>query len=492
MHTLAIRSSIPRILRIEAPRFPDMPPEQPETGYTRVVELEPMLDNKNDHRLRSLRVIFITSLRPATLLSRSGNEQGYELTHDYFISGRGKSYPVRGNGPPWENNSCAFDCCLVAARLLKVGSINADFGASSKTAWFESLDTFHREFVQALDHDWDTSSRSINVRKRNETLDSYVFAFNRNAEHPSDRISLGSFQSAVHLWTFCTSMACQFVLKTRRVSWCAVCGAGRSLTSFIPQTAVDVEGTLEDAEQGRSMEQILQRQFGPMVSRNPPKLHDCGATSRSRRRNEIQGYLPVRLVLTPQQHYRNIRNATADRITFTYLSSVRREQEVTYRWLGGIYNRNQHYRLYWTDTAYQHPSGLIKVYDGMAAAGTIIGGIPPDHPDDKIPDFWADGTSLLFYERVDPDTPTQADDAAAAAAAYSIPNTTPSTPVPKTEDARRVLRSGRGVIDLDGIDGSKPSAPKPLAGTKREAPIEVEEDVQRSNDSHRILRPRRK
>ena len=463
-----------------------MPPKQSKLEPARTTVLESMSDNEANSRPGIVRVIFMTSIRATTLSSRNGNKLGYELTHDYIIDARGKEYPVRGKGPPWENNSCAFDCCLVAARLLKVGSSKVDFGTSSETIWLQSLDKFHGEFLRALNHDWDASSRTMNVGKRNEILESYVIAFNSNAKHASERTSLGNYQSAVHLWTFCASMARQFGLKTRRVSWCAACGSRQSVTSYTSQTVVDIEGTLEDAEQGLSMEQILKRQFGPKVGRDQRKPHKCGATGSIRRRNEIQGYMPFRLVLTPQQHYRNIRNATADRITFTYLSSVSKEQEVTYRWLGGIYNRNHHYRLYWTDTAYQDPSGLIKVYDGMAATGTIIGGVPPDHPDNKIPDSWANGTGLLFYERVDRVTPNQVSNNNANSARDAIP----STAVQETDGAHRNLRPRRRMIDLDNKEGSNPSAPKPLVGTKRKAPTEVEEEVQSVEGSRRVLRPR--
>ena len=41
------------------------------------------------------------------------------------------------------------------------------------------------------------------------------------------------------------------------------------------------------------------------------------------------------------------------------------------------------------------------VYDGMVLGHHIVGGVPPDHPDDRVPDYWARGAHVLLYERVD-------------------------------------------------------------------------------------------
>ena len=437
-------------------------------GEPSAATAESLLDHQAHSGMRTINITFVTNLRAATLSISDGKDRGYELTHEYFVNARGKEYPIRGKGPPWENNSCALDCCLVAARLLRIGSTNIMNIPGSENTSFDSLGAFHKDFLKAVNHDWDTSPQNINLGKRDEILRSYVHAFNRSITNTNERTSFGSFHSAVNLWTFCTSMARQFNLKKRRMSHCTACRVTKPLTSYTQHTVVDVEGTPDDAEQGLPMEHLLRRLFGPVKSRNPQQRHDCGASHSLRRCNEIQGSLPSILVITPQRNYQNIKRATSDRITFTYLSSTKGKQRVTYRWIGGIYVSKHHYRLFWTDTAYQDPSGHIKVYDGMAAGGTIIGGIPPDHPHDKVPDYWANGTSLLFYELVSQGSPKRAGEDAPKVAT----DVARTSLVQRSGDTHKLLKTPSRGTNHKLVDRSSSSGLKYSTGTKREAPSE--------------------
>ncbi|MCJ1295121.1 hypothetical protein MMC34_006682 [Xylographa carneopallida] len=149
------------------------------------------------------------------------------------------------------------------------------------------------------------------------------------------------------------------------------------------------------------MQEILQKEFEPKA---PKGSHDCNqddnaAADAIEARTMILGDLPTTLAVIPENSYRNIEGATADDISFTYLSDLG-ERRVTYRWPGGAYQNHGNFHVYWTDDDFSSARGQLRIYDPLQANGIIIGEVPPDHYVNKIVDYWANGCAMLFYQRV--------------------------------------------------------------------------------------------
>ncbi|KAI4274404.1 MAG: hypothetical protein LQ337_003976 [Flavoplaca oasis] len=150
-------------------------------------------------------------------------------------------------------------------------------------------------------------------------------------------------------------------------------------------------------EVGKPIEWWIGRELGPLVKR-------CGSCKTPAGRSlsrKIVGALPQRLVVVPGQFVQGlISDATSDHVQFSYWSADG-EQKATYRWLGGVYYRNHHFRLYWIDGESTYPEPHVRVYDGRQASGAIVGGIPAFSHNDKVPPSWSRAPTILYYERVD-------------------------------------------------------------------------------------------
>ena len=371
------------------------------------VQLQDIYDNEHDPNVTSVKLHFLNL-----------------AAHIYEIDPRGREYAFRGRGPVWRNNSCAFDCVIVAARLLGVGRLRADTGSTPANEWAQQ--DFHRHCLAAFHRRWEILKEAQSIAHRD------IFA-NLAVTHTPSASPLGQYQRVGDLWTNCTVMANQFSFNQFLRSFCTSCRQQTSLRPLpedaeeVPAGNVQREVQFVHGSEG-PMQQLLQRHFG---TPDPSSIHaDCtrpaaGTTSLIRRMRVIRtDGLPVRLVVRPASSYRNISGSTNDNITFNYwtlegkiLSDGERagqweqgalqQRKVTYRWLGGIYHRGSHFRVYWQDSDYATSSGNVKIYDGMRASGAIIGEIPPSAPESKVPSAWADGTDCLFYERINEDNRTQ-------------------------------------------------------------------------------------
>lgn len=148
---------------------------------------------------------------------------------------------------------------------------------------------------------------------------------------------------------------------------------------------------------GVTMQEVVSRLFQPI---HVSKCRECQLTGTVIREKRINN-LPPRMVITLDEHP-IVKNHTQD-ITFDYHDINGRPQKATYRWLGGVYAEDNHFRVFWTDVKRgEANSGEIQAYDGMQNAGLITGGIPPYHADERLPPrFWrGKSIPLLFYERV--------------------------------------------------------------------------------------------
>ncbi|KAL8712585.1 MAG: hypothetical protein Q9220_003116 [cf. Caloplaca sp. 1 TL-2023] len=183
---------------------------------------------------------------------------------------------------------------------------------------------------------------------------------------------------------------------------CYSCGATnaptvRNLQYLSLDASTDQIGTLQDEfGQRPSIAQLIERELNPL----PKKCGTCRSSNGRSRHRLIVGDLPQRLVIFPGENLQAIvSQATSDNVRFRYVSFDGLRVYATYRWLGGIYCKNGHFRVYWTDGEYGRWSKKLKVYDGMCVSGAIVGGVPASF-DEKVPACWSRGPVVLFYERV--------------------------------------------------------------------------------------------
>ncbi|KAL9119016.1 MAG: hypothetical protein Q9187_004430 [Circinaria calcarea] len=370
-------------------------------------------DDRTDPDIASLRISFYSSLKGPKMFDPVKTPCGRVLTQSYSLNRTGKSYPLRGRGAVWDSNSCAFDCVLAASRLLGVGSATVDYENQSRQEWVNTLQPQQQSFIAAVDYNWDLATYTTSIRRRHDFLKIQLAPYNTATK---ENHTIGKFLSAVILWKTCTSMTTQFTVSTRNKRGCTECNL--QMPDPLPavkttSNGIDIRATMENAENQASMRELLQRHFAAVPARKVDHNSSCQDNAIVKYL-EVDGDLPSHLVIYTNPNYKNVKGATSDDITFQYYSDCTDEQpgvtqvkeglrRATYRWVGGIYLQDEknHYRLYWTDDS-PNPRGNIKIYDGQRAMGAIIGGVPPDHPVDKIVDYWADGAAVLFYERVEP------------------------------------------------------------------------------------------
>ena len=366
-----------------------------------LVSYESLFDDKTAPNIRSIKVLFFvtqaTSRDPdeSNLVGDAFDPiRGYTDNKFYKVSAVGKYFPYRGRGPIWADNSGALDCVIVAARLLSVGTTAWDTNNKGYRQWLKTLSKFQETCVETFHGAWDAWTPKTNSQMKNRLLIPAYDELSASTEVP------GFFSSALSLWAMCTSMSQQFKFNIRRESACRSCSA-YSQRKLSNQGGLVVRISKDHENNNITMQDLLQRRFGK-APKPEYKDHTCGGKACYESRETIVGDPPPRLVVVPVHNdpvY--IRGTTDDYITFSYVSSIDdTEKIVAYRWLGGIYHKEGHFRLYWTDCNVGDNRGHIMVYDGKLCGAAIIGGLPPHHPEYKVPTWWATKPVVLFYERI--------------------------------------------------------------------------------------------
>ncbi|KAI4219593.1 MAG: hypothetical protein L6R36_008213, partial [Xanthoria steineri] len=318
-------------------------------------------------------------------------------SQSYSLHPEGEPFPFRGQGPIWDQNSCHLDCCIVAARLLNVGFTIADRGKIPRDLWLQGLQPLQQRFLDLISADWESMNQATNIRRRHDFWDHELASLEEISKRPR-------FGSAVSVGDSCTSQMGQFGFDRRdRFSSCKYCGAAPSEKPARHHQYLSLDMSQGQYQEHKSqagdkpIEYWIDRELKPLNKR-------CGACKSPDGRSlsrEIVGALPQRLVVVPGQFVQGlISGATSDCVQFSYWTADG-EQKAAYRWLGGIYHRNKHFRLYWTDGEKGAPYPKVRVYDGREGCGAIIGGVPAFNDKDKVVPAWSRTATILFYERID-------------------------------------------------------------------------------------------
>lgn len=330
------------------------------------------------------------------------NSMGYEK---FVFSKSGRSFPFRGRGPVWKPNTCAVDCVIVAARLLNLGRIVADKGEETRTDWMKTLSPLTHDFLKVVSQPWEGLDDATSYGHRKKFLETFLTHFNDpNNPHPA---GVQDFLPAIALWNLSTSGIMQTSFSTFAYSPCVQCkndAAAVSHHQSVFLDKVEIAGSLWKPGRMPNMETLLNQYFD---RRKRKCRHSRGVRPY---RRAVYGNLPPRLAVLPDEDYRDVYRATYPEINIRYSqktgpTSIPVRSIATYRWLGGIYRRANHYRVYWNEhgahKGYRQPGeGTLMVYDGMDLHGSIIGGVPDRLPA-KVPTEWSQGTDILFYERVE-------------------------------------------------------------------------------------------
>ncbi|MCJ1399971.1 hypothetical protein MMC11_003174 [Xylographa trunciseda] len=339
--------------------------------------------------------------------------------HEYRLSTAGKDYPYRGRGPVSSPilNSSAIDSCLVAARLLDVGRLRADTLGGTTSEWHKTLNSYDWQCIQAIDSPWEVYKYDKSISLRDGLYDNTITVYNDIivGDPLHNSMTTSDVLMASRMWEAITMMASQFSFTTCHRTACMLClempvpseksGKGEK------QVVVNLDELELKPGATALMADLLTTYFG-QSNHSVRTRHDCRlwevGQMVSQRLRLVTGALPLRLVVRPPTKYANVQGATSDRITFRYSNFAVEEvdvgtHQISYRWLGGIYQRNGNRRVYWVDGDYSAGNQNVKFYDGKQFGGCIVGGFKSDEVDSRVPAYWAEGTELLFYERLNED-----------------------------------------------------------------------------------------
>jgi hypothetical protein len=354
------------------------------------------------------------------------------LSSKCYFSETGTEYTNYGRGPAWGGwaaggpipltpdlnpdedvigvheraNSCGIDSLIVAGAFLDVGQTVADRGSASRSEWLDQLTPIQKQYLDAVRTDWNDYTAVGSVKKKKALYDEVLrlLGYTYLRFVPAAGLWTGLLAGNFHQFTFHTT-----VQKT-----CAICGETslRGRKGGQLRLSVDVEFEVMQKNPNFTLSNYLRYYFDDRVFKDKKIMQQNFHHGKpaSKARNVVIGGMPPRMVITPEstdQVTVPLPEHTKGDISFRYMDEAGRVHSVVYRWIGGVYMHNGHYRVYWDDK--ESGEGRIKVYDSqhprrgnrMALLGTILGGIEPPSSGERVPAPWCEGPGLLFYERVD-------------------------------------------------------------------------------------------
>lgn len=320
---------------------------------------------------------------------------------DYVLSRTGQVLPYRGRGPVWNNNSCALDCVIVAARLLNLGRTVADIGDEPLLDWQKALPYLVGHFIRLAAQPWEVLDNQTSYDLRRAFLTRFLRIYN-NPNNPTPT-KIGDFLPVTAVWSLSTCGMMQMNFFTRTYSKCSKCpGKIRDAVTPITKQAIYLPQLSNKAKDLVGATPTMEKLLNFYFSIQRGNCVRCNSPAVNKSRNAVYGSLPPRLVVFPNGDYRDVVEATDETIRIRYMNTVGAITVATYRWLGGIYQTGNHYRLYWNDREPNlNDQGPLMVYDGLNLEGSILGGVIPNDNSAKVPPEWSKGADILFYERLD-------------------------------------------------------------------------------------------
>ena len=292
-------------------------------------------------------------------------------------------------------NSCAVDCVATVGKLLQIGFDALDRDGKAVDAWKDTLPRMARVLQELVEQDWEERENVLNRLKMpfyKKCLEgqrqSRTSAEMPKASQQQYLRLLAVSEIWLQLWPQ-TERSC---LSISTISeWdCHVCKSGAVKES--PQQE-EMHSQISPFDSTiTSIERVVNRWFLPEENFSPAykcrNNHICET-----RIYTVKGILPDVLVL----NLADIAvegNSTPSKVTFKY-DTKRRIELVSYRWLGGIYIKDAHYKVYWR---HDNPHQMLS-YDHLE--GSSIHTIDVTAPvEDKIPRGWWTTGQLVFLEKI--------------------------------------------------------------------------------------------
>lgn len=315
---------------------------------------------------------------------------------NYTIDEGGAHLRYYGRGPTWHANSCYWDSIIVSCLFLNAGFTFLDQGKSPER-WENGLTKIERAFLDVLRMDWSFFDTRTSIAQREMYLDLFDREWKDGGltSKPKPR---GEMDSPAARWNDIAGPFNQFSFSAHQRRQPCACqkraphDIERADVRYITPPYQRNDGN------GVTVATLLQR-WSHFV------LPHCQSGAKETKMI-IHGNLPLRLVLQVTTGTRLLEH-TSQNVSFSYIrvepgSTKGVPSRVTYRWLGGVYCSGSHFRVFWNDST----SGALTVeslrmYDGMEAAGAILGNISPAGQLEPIPDGWMKYCPpLLFYEQV--------------------------------------------------------------------------------------------
>lgn len=294
-------------------------------------------------------------------------------------------YPYRGRGPVWNNYSCSIDCVIVLGMLLDVGCTNID-----RRSWrYGEITELEKAFIEITNVNWEALDLTTNSKMRD------LFSRKLCATVPS--IKMGEPAPSWAVWSECTRNFSQFYYKFSEYHQACACNGQETLETDKYANCLLPNIADHSTSEGVWMADLIESCI--FTPREAQCIH-CG-TGNDRSETRIDE-LPLRLVVSNWVGIRvRIKNHT-ENVNFRYLDSNGKQRIATYRWLGGIYYKEGHVRVFWNDQERgDNNNENIRMYDDEVNDGVIFGGIPPQHPSDRVPHDWTDiGFLIGIYERI--------------------------------------------------------------------------------------------
>jgi len=315
---------------------------------------------------------------------------------NYAIVGNGTHLRYYGRGPRWHANSCYWDSIIVSCRFLHAGFTHIDRG-TSPDRWENALTTIERAFLDVLRMDWDFFDRKASIEQRGMFLELFHREWSGQGFAPKPKPK-GEMDSPAARWNDVAGPFNQFSFQAHQRRQPCAC-QNRPVSNNSPAEIRFITPPYQESDaSGVTVTDLLQR-WAHYV------LPHC-QTGAKATTNVIHGNLPLRMVLQITSGTR-VLDHTSQNLSFGYTrikpsSSNESHDRVSYRWLGGVYCSGSHFRVYWNDSksGAKTVNGL-RVYDGMQAAGAILGDVPPASHSEPIPKYWTKHCPpLLFYEQV--------------------------------------------------------------------------------------------
>ncbi|KAE8359243.1 hypothetical protein BDV27DRAFT_168717 [Aspergillus caelatus] len=297
------------------------------------------------------------------------------------FSANGDKYPYRGRGPVYRNNSSGIDSIIVVGKLLDAGSTVLD---RKDPEWRGRFTNVEKAFIEATDVNWDLCSRG-------DSRDRFWAVMAAETEN----VGVGVQSPLLDMWNVSTEHFDQFLFTyDEQTTFCSPCTNRNTNSAY--QSATVAPPTCPEDMKGVSMQQLISRSFASEHISRCGKCQDKVVKCR----RMLHG-LPMRLTVTLDGSV-PVKKHTRD-ISFDYIANDGQRGTAAYRWLGGIYYKDDHYRVYWNDTKRgEVDTGQIQMYDSAMLSGIIVGGIAQTHRDDKVPETWWKNkpVPLLIYERI--------------------------------------------------------------------------------------------